>query len=275
MDETVRNLHRDLVRKYELHGPRVEQMWRSLGQEQREEILRVASRDRVILEHPADTKLGNVCKTIPEWNLRDITSPSSESLLDILKHRATTPLQDQYSSGINGGHGDYEHIIDMMQRRNLRLAGDSKYKNCYTLFFQEDNYGESYKISPGKEDEVFANMMPALQSQLMVPQAIGELILIRQIYLLQHLNIAIEDILDTASATRVQTERSTKPADVATAALARLSFHSPPRKSRSSTWLTAQSTRNRLWRIISVYSPLSLESLLMRSTFGFSHDQSL
>jgi hypothetical protein len=164
MDETVRNLHRDLVRKYELHGPRVEQMWRSLGQEQREEIPRVASRDRVILEHPTDTLLGNVCKFIPEWNLRDITSPSSESLLDILRHRATNPLQDQYSSGVNGGPGDHEHIINMMQRENLRLVDDSKYKNCYTLFVEEENYGHSYKISPSEEDGVLANMMPALRS---------------------------------------------------------------------------------------------------------------
>jgi hypothetical protein len=64
----------------------------------------------------------------------------------------------------------------------------------------------------------------------MVPQAIGELILTRQTYLLQHLNIAIEDILDTVSATRAQTKRPRKPADVATAALAKLSFHSPPKK---------------------------------------------
>jgi hypothetical protein len=73
-------------------------------------------------------------------------------------------------------------------------------------------------------------MIPALRSQLMVPQAIGELILIRQTYLLQHLNIAIEDILSTASATRAQTERPRKPADIATAALAKLSFHLPPKK---------------------------------------------
>jgi hypothetical protein len=174
--------------------------------------------------------LGNVCKFIPEWNLRDITSPSSESLLDILKHRATIPLQDQYSSGVNGGPGDHEHIVDMVQRENLRLVDDSKYENCYTLFIEENTYGQSYKISPGKEDEVLANMKPALQSQLMVPQAIGELILMRQTYLLQHLNIAIEDILGTVSATRAQTERPRKPADVATAALAKLSFHSPPKK---------------------------------------------
>ncbi|KAF2869498.1 hypothetical protein BDV95DRAFT_577534 [Massariosphaeria phaeospora] len=230
MDETVRDLYRDLVRKFERHGSRVEQMWRSLAQKQREKILKDASYDCSILEHPLDTRLGNVCKLIPEWNLRDITSPSSDSLLDILKHRATTLLQDQYLRGINGGPGDHEHIVDMMQRKNLQLVSASTYTNCYTLFFEEENYGQSFEISPGKEDEVLANMMPALQAQLMVPQAIGELILTRQNLLLQHLNIAIEHILDTSSTTRVQTERPKKPAKVATAALAKLSFHSSPKK---------------------------------------------
>jgi hypothetical protein len=230
MDSTVRDLHRDLVRKYKTHGSRVEQMWPHLGQEQREKILRAASHDGSILEHPLDTRLGNVCKLIPEWNLRDIVSPSSNSLLDILKHRATATLQEQYICGVNEGPGDHEHIVDMMQTRNLRLVDDSKYENCYTFFFDEDSYGQSYKISSGKEDEVLGNMTSALEAKLVVPQAIGELILMRQNYLLQHLNIIIEDILDTASTTRAQTQRPKKPADVATAALAQLSFHSIPSK---------------------------------------------
>jgi hypothetical protein len=39
-----------------------------------------------------------------------------------------------------------------------------------------------------------------------------------------------EDIFDTASTTRAQTKRPKKPADVATDALAKLSFHTPPKK---------------------------------------------
>jgi hypothetical protein len=73
-------------------------------------------------------------------------------------------------------------------------------------------------------------MMPALQAQLIVPQPIREIILMRQTYLLQHLNFVTKDILDTASSRRAQTQRRTKPADVTTAALAKISFHSPPKK---------------------------------------------
>jgi hypothetical protein len=57
MDETIRDVHRDLTRKFERHGSRVEELSRSLGQEQRKKIMRVASRDGLILKDPLDTSL--------------------------------------------------------------------------------------------------------------------------------------------------------------------------------------------------------------------------
>ncbi|KAJ4365871.1 hypothetical protein N0V83_008493 [Neocucurbitaria cava] len=230
MDETVRELHCDLKRKFQRHGSRVEQMWRSLDQEQRKKVLIDGSRDGLVLKDPLDTSLGNVYKFLPEINLRDITSPSSDFLLDILKHRATTALHIQYTVGVSGGPGDHAHIVDMMQRKNLQLVNASRYKDCYTLFYNEEKYGQSFKTTPNHKDEVLATLMPAIQAQLIVPQAIGDLILMRQMYLLQHLNIVIEDILDTASSTRARTERPKNPTDVATAALAKLSLHSPSEK---------------------------------------------
>jgi hypothetical protein len=73
-------------------------------------------------------------------------------------------------------------------------------------------------------------MKLAMEAGLVIPQAIGELVLMRQNYLLQLLNIVVEDILDTASTTRTKTTRPTRVVDVATAALGALSFHPPPRK---------------------------------------------
>jgi hypothetical protein len=61
MSETVKNLHRELARKFQLHGSRVEQMWMFLGQEQREKIMTVTSHDGLIPKDPLlDTSLGNV-----------------------------------------------------------------------------------------------------------------------------------------------------------------------------------------------------------------------
>ena len=66
MDQTVKDLYRDLTHKFQRHGSRVEHMWRSLGQEQREKIVRSGSRDGLFLKDPLDTSLGNVHKFIPE-----------------------------------------------------------------------------------------------------------------------------------------------------------------------------------------------------------------
>jgi hypothetical protein len=229
MDEAIKELHRDLASKYRQHGSRIEEMWGSLSQEERKKIMKGGSRDGAVLEHAEDTSLENVYKFIPEWNIRDITSPSSNVFLDMLKHRATSPLQVQYTTGFNGRPGDHAHIVDMMKRKNLKLNNASQYKNCYTLFLTEDGYGESVKILAEKREEVLANMKPAIQAQLIVPQATGELILMRQMNLLQLLNIIIQDILDTASTTRTQAKRPKKSTDEATAALAKLSVHSPPK----------------------------------------------
>jgi hypothetical protein len=230
MDEHVKELHRDLARKFQRHGSRIEQVWRSLGQEQRKKVLQDGAREGELLAYPQDASMGNVYKIMPEWNLQDLTPPSSESLLDILKHRATTPLHEQYRSGVNGGPGDHAHIVDMMERKNLQLVSASTFKNCYTDFMDGETYGKSYKVKSFAKAEFLAGMKPAIQAQLIVPQATGDLILTRQMSLLQSLNIVIEDILDAASTDRTQTKRPKKPADVATAALAKLSVHSPAKK---------------------------------------------
>jgi hypothetical protein len=227
MDEAIRELHRDIARKYRLHGAKVQQIWRSLSQDERKKIMRSGSNEGAVLEHAEDTRLENVYKFIPEWNIRDIT-PNPDFLLDLLKFRATTSLQDQYRTGMNGRLGDHAHIVEMMQKKNLKHKDASKFKDCYTLFLTEDGYGESVHIMAGKRDEILANMKKAIDAQLIVPQATGELILMRQINLLQLLNIIVEDILDTSS-TRTQTQRPKKPVSHATAALAKLSVHSAPK----------------------------------------------
>jgi hypothetical protein len=229
MDSDLKALHSDLARKFRLHGTRIEQMWRSFSPKQREKVMRDGSRDGVVLKNHQDTSLGNVYKFVPEWNIRDITS-SPDYFVRILKHRATTQLQEQYIDGVSGGPGDHAHIVEMMQKKNLQLINASQFKDCYTLFYDEEKYGRSVTIKPGHSKDVLAALRPAVDAQLIVPQATGELILMRQISLLQTLNIAVEDILDAASTTRTQTKRPKKPADVATAALAQLSLHETPKK---------------------------------------------
>jgi hypothetical protein len=107
---------------------------------------------------------------MPEWNLRDITAPSSDFLLDMLKHRATTSLQDQYKSGVNGALGDHAHIVDMMNKKNLELKDAHKVKDGYTLFLDEESYGKSVKVTArGNKKRFLTAMTPAIQRQSMGP----------------------------------------------------------------------------------------------------------
>ncbi|KAF2649795.1 hypothetical protein K491DRAFT_707924 [Lophiostoma macrostomum CBS 122681] len=229
MDQSVKTLHRDLARKYQRHGSRIEQLWRSYDQERRTEVMKAGSVE--VLKTPTDTSMGNVYKLMPEWNLRDVTAPSSDFLLDMLKHRATKPLQDQYTTGVDGGLGDHMHIVDMMDRKNLKFIDTARFNNCWTLFFDEDSYGRSIKLTArANKAEFLASMAPAIRAQLAVPQATGDFILMRQQYLLQSLNIIIEDILDAGSTIRDQKERLKEPMKAATAALSNLSIHEAPEK---------------------------------------------
>lgn len=165
-----------------------------------------------VLKHSRDASLGHVCKFIPEWNLKDITDPESNLLLDVLKHRATTSLSEQYRNGHNGTAGDLNLIDEMARTQNLRHVED--FKNCFTLF-DESQYGFSFCVTAGHSvKEALSGMESAVQQRWIIPQSLGELVLQRQLYLLQALNIMIEDVLDQGSKTRDRSQlaKNSKPA---------------------------------------------------------------
>ncbi|KAJ8130369.1 hypothetical protein O1611_g3263 [Lasiodiplodia mahajangana] len=219
--DVVKDLHRDLARKYRTHGARLKQLWPTMGPSQRGMAMKAGTPDNVVLKHSRDASLGNVCKFMPEWNLKDIAAPGSDFLLRMLEHRATTSLEDQYIAGLDGGLGDYELIVNMMRTRNLEHV--RSFRDCWTLFMNGDKYGQSYELLKDKEGTLAA-LKPAIDAGLCVPQSVGELVLLRQIYLLQCLNIMIEDILDVASTTRSQQKPPKKSPDATVAALSKLSI---------------------------------------------------
>ncbi|GAW19630.1 hypothetical protein ANO14919_091180 [Xylariales sp. No.14919] len=219
--EFLEDLRRDLARKYRIHGPRLQQLWHGMEPAQRARAMKAGTPDGVVLKHPRDVSMGNVYKFMPEWNLRDVTAAGSDFLLRMLEHRATTSLGEQCFSGFANIPGDYDHIIEMMRTRNLRHV--DSFQDCYTFFMSGDDYGKSFKILKQKE-ETLAELKPAIDARLCVPQSVGELVLLRQLYLLQCLNIMVDDILDEASTTRSQRELPKKSPDTVTTALARLSI---------------------------------------------------
>ncbi|KFY03045.1 hypothetical protein V490_00339 [Pseudogymnoascus sp. VKM F-3557] len=216
--DVLKELHGDLVRKYQIHGAKIEQIWRSFNASQRAEALQAGAADGLVLKDPLDETLGDVYKVMPEWNLRDISQPGSDYLLDLLKYRATTTLHEQYCGGVNGRQGDAAFISNSMLVNNLRHV--DPFEHCFSLFVDEDSHGQSFCITdPSKCNDVFAGVADA---GFIIPQSTGELIVQRQYYIIQSLNILIEDILEGGSSTSSKT-RSRKSGGAAFVALSTLS----------------------------------------------------
>ena len=224
--DMIKDLHKDLVREYDNHAAVVEQYWRSFDKKQRTDCIKAGLADGAILKHPLDPSLGVVYKIIPEINLRDITT-ESEFLLVLLKHRATNTLLDQYMAGPNGGPGDHAIMEHSMETRNLRLK--DPVKDGFTLFLDGDKYGRSFEIMRDAP-EAWAAVEMARRANLCVPQELGDLILQRQLYMLQTLNIVIEDILDIGSTTRETKKPSRKFDKGATAALSKFIVQEPAKR---------------------------------------------
>ena len=222
----LKELHADLGRKYKKHEEAIETLWRSFDAAQRAKCLKAGAAEGLfVLRHPTDARLGNVCKFIPECNLRDIAESGPDFLLHFLKHRATTSLFQQYCEGDRGGPGDHGLIAEMMRTRGLRHVGS--FDKCFTLFLDENQYGESFRIQ-GPVNEVLGPLAPAIRAGLCVPQSTGELILQRQLYLTQVLVILIDDILEEGSQTRDHKVMPKKSDKAASAALAKLTIQDRP-----------------------------------------------
>ncbi|KAJ3535188.1 hypothetical protein NM208_g7237 [Fusarium decemcellulare] len=225
--EMVEELHQDLAQKYKRHAIAIETAWRSFDRRQRTKCLKAGAADGAVLKHPTDASLGNVYKFVPELNLRDITEPGSDFLLDHLKHRATQSLVEQYCNGVGGGPGDRDFIDEMMRTKRLRHV--NPFKNCYTTFM-ESKYGHSFKVAPAHEAEVLADLAFAVNAGALIPQSQGELILQRQITLLQVLSVLIDDILDEGSKTRTRKQAPKATKEGSTAAVSKFNLQEAPAK---------------------------------------------
>jgi hypothetical protein len=106
-----------------------------------------------------DSSLGNVYKLVPEINLCDITEAGSDFLLDLLRHRAMKSLFEQYSDGADGCPGDLDFIEKMMRTHDLRYV--EAFSDCYTMFLDDEKYGESYQIL-SNHTGILSHITPAI-----------------------------------------------------------------------------------------------------------------
>ncbi|RDW79311.1 uncharacterized protein DSM5745_06163 [Aspergillus mulundensis] len=198
----LKQLRQDLLRKYELHGERVGEIWRAWSPAQRAKALKAGAAEGVMLKSRTDRSLGFTRLLIPEWNIQDLTAPSPDpsTLMAHLRHRALSPLLEQYAQGPNGQPGDADVIFHGMERG---LQYSESYRYEFTQFIDEESYGVSMAARDGNMyRQVMAGMQAAVDSRHIVPRSAGELILARQVSILQALNILVEDILELGSSTR-------------------------------------------------------------------------
>ena len=225
--DTLKQLHLSLQRKYKLHAAKIREIWPTFDRAQRAKAVKAGSGSGQLLKHSKDPSLGNVYKVIPEWNLQDLTEPGSNCLLDLLEHRATKSLHDQYLTGPTGGTGDAQVIFDSIRTRNLRHTESFRYS--FTLFISEEQYGQSLAA---KDAATYRSAMASLSTSVdagqCVPRSTGEFILIRQTYFMSLLDQVINDILDLGSTTRDRKKRPEKDAKAAQNALAKLSIDQKP-----------------------------------------------
>ncbi|KAH6630747.1 hypothetical protein B0J18DRAFT_488507 [Chaetomium sp. MPI-SDFR-AT-0129] len=218
----LKEFHADLARRYKRHKTAIECFWRSFDAPQRATLLRATRSDGVVLRHPTDTNLDNMCGMVPECNLRDIAESGPDFFLNLLKHRATTTLFQQYFNGPDGGPGDHAVITKILRTRYLRHG--LQYHTCFTLFVDENRYGEAFRITAPPADMLPGPLTRAIAAGICVPESLGELILGRQLGITQLLIMLISGILDQGSKTRAKNEPPAMPDKVASAALAKLTI---------------------------------------------------
>ncbi|MCJ1334504.1 hypothetical protein MMC10_011216 [Thelotrema lepadinum] len=227
--DVLKEAHSSLLRKYELHKAKLRELWPTFDCARRIEAVKAGAARGEVLKHPKDFSLGNVYKVFPEWNLRDLTEPRSNYLLDLLEHRSTKSLHELYLSGADNRPGDAEFICESMRSYGLRHI--KPFPNCFTIFDDEETYGRSFEFKDAAtyRDAMTGPLATAFSSGRYVPQSTGELILQRQTYLTGLLDTVIDDILDLGSTTRDRRKLPDKDAKATQDALVKLSVHQKPK----------------------------------------------
>ncbi|KAL5338348.1 hypothetical protein BJX70DRAFT_398680 [Aspergillus crustosus] len=171
----LKELQRDLRGKFERHGDRVAEIWRSWSPCQRAKALRAGVADGVMLKSRTDRSLLGLLLLAPEWNIRELTEPTPETLLMHLRHRALAPLTEQYPQGPNDDAGDVGVIFHSMERG---LREKQHYPNQLTVFYGEDTYGCSMITKDAATyNEVMTNLYSNIDAPIAMSRETGELIM--------------------------------------------------------------------------------------------------
>lgn len=189
----LKSKHVELQQKWVTHSEKVEELWRFLRPIQRDMLFRAGLKQGKVLKDPKDRSIFQSYALYPEMNVRDITL-SPEHFLDHFEFRATSGLKHQHRIGLKGAKGDHQVIAESMVLDGLRSKRD--FRDGLMFFLDEDKYGDIYKAKDEEDyKSVFDNLVSKVAAGVVVPRGVGELILERQCYLIQHLCVLVDNTL--------------------------------------------------------------------------------
>ncbi|OHE92492.1 hypothetical protein CORC01_12210 [Colletotrichum orchidophilum] len=178
----LRQTHHELVRLYEQHGPALVSYWKRLEQLDRDALMKNGSTCFILRN--ADSPCTVFSHFLgPEWNAEQITNPDSDAFLDILHHRATTSLSEQFRNGMNGAPGD----CDFVRARFNQYIFLDQFDGNFMSFQDGEEYARSVDL--GIYSHAIANL--ETEHSLWVPEPIGELVVARQIFFAELLHRVI------------------------------------------------------------------------------------
>ncbi|PYH90739.1 hypothetical protein BO71DRAFT_333764 [Aspergillus ellipticus CBS 707.79] len=144
---------RDLRDRYEMHFMKIRRIWSSLDKAGKERLIRAGLADGNLPKDSTDKSLGNSWRLVPEWNLKDLAESGSDFVLDMISHRATTSLPEQFIQGVDGGPGDGEVVFELMGNNEIEQI-QCRCPNEFTLFANGPDYGSYCTIrDPGERFE--------------------------------------------------------------------------------------------------------------------------
>ncbi|KAI0439654.1 hypothetical protein F4803DRAFT_568229 [Xylaria telfairii] len=194
----VSDLHRELARKYHAHGPKLKQLWQGMGQAQREKLVKTRPHLWGDLQVSQQVPKEQIDKFTPEWNLKDLAAAGSDFLLRVLEHRATKSLEEQCQSGFDDCLGDLGTINEILLKNHLQPH--NYFPSSLIIRLSGDGYGRTFEAPVDRED-MLAGAKPKIEAGCCVPQSIGEIVLMRQVYLLQCLTSIVDGLLSGAETT--------------------------------------------------------------------------
>ncbi|TPX07596.1 uncharacterized protein E0L32_010695 [Thyridium curvatum] len=212
LTKSLIDAHDNLERMYRLHGEFIENKWRSFDRNQRARCCyqlfkrfdhRRGVDYRSLMRMAADFRLASGITDqarnqalIPELNPVNLVNSDPESLVDLLRHRASGTLISLYDSGLDGSPGDRQFVVEMTMPAGKTLS-DYQGTTYAAIGLDDEVYARPFTRKAGTAEAIGylpsisnKDLGRALRDGSILPQSMGLLVVTRQ-FLLANLSYSL------------------------------------------------------------------------------------